>query len=187
MRTLSALALASITIACSGTGPVTEGGPASAGQNLTESCEGPIRCTAASTETSATLHRDPKGSGCVVQGATLLAGGTVEGNADASWTGDADTVRVCQGSSCFTCARSDGPPPPASGGATAKEKSCEGSVYCPSSPPCSTVRGCSLRSNYHYDGRGNVSYVDYSCDGSATPCSSMTTSESCEQQVCRWE
>jgi hypothetical protein len=187
MRTLSALAFVSITVACSGTAPASETSPSSLSQNLLDSCEGAVRCLAGSTETWATLHRAADGSGCVVQGATLRDGGTVEGNTGASWTSEAETVRVCQGPSCFTCRRSAEPPPGASSKATPKEKSCKGSVSCPSSPPCSNVRGCSLHTNYHYDGNGNVSYTDYSCTGSAASCSSMFTADSCEGQGCHWE
>lgn len=193
MRILSALAFASITIACSGTGPVTDASPSSAGsaasamQTLTDSCEGRVKCLAGSTETWATLHRDAKRTGCVVQGATLLPGGTVEGNAEASWTSEADDVRVCQGPSCFTCKRSDGAAPDTSTVKGPKEKACKGSAYCPSSPPCSDVRGCNLHVEYRYDGKGNVVGYDNTCIGSAEPCSEMTNSVACESQGCRWE
>jgi hypothetical protein len=186
MRTLSIFAFTSITVACSGSAPANDTTSSNARQTLTASCEGPIRCKAGSTETSATLHRNPAGTGCVVQAATLLAGGAVEDNPEATWTDDADTVRVCQATSCFTCARSDGSPP-ASGTAKPKTKSCHGSASCPGSPPCADVRGCNLHTNYHYDGRGNVSYTDYSCDGPAAPCDAMSSAESCKRQGCSWE
>jgi hypothetical protein len=191
MRTLLALAFAyafaSLAIACSDSAPACEPGFSTASQNLASSCDGQVQCTAGSTETSATLRRDANGNGCTVQGTTLLPGGTVEGNADASWTGDADTVRVCQGPSCFTCRRSEGTEPGPSSAAKPKEKSCKGSSSCPSSPPCSEVRGCSLRTHYRYDEKGNVSNTEYSCDGAAADCSSMSTMDSCERQGCRWE
>lgn len=187
MRILGTVALALVLVACSGsssspstttTGQLSEG--------ITEACNAAMRCTAGSTITSTTLRRDASGAGCVLQGVTLLPGGGVEGNAEASWTADAESVRVCQGESCFTCEPSDGTPAN-SGTPSPKKKACKGYSSCPSYPPCGIILGCNLHSNYHYDGSGNVSYVDYSCDGSARSCDSMSGEESCRSQGCRWE
>ncbi len=190
MRIPCVLSFAFVVGACSGSSPDASSGTAlgGAGQELTASCEGAVQCRAGTTETSASLRRDATGSGCIVQGTTLLPGGSVEGDADGAWTSDAASVRVCHGPSCFTCERPDAPPPDASAGKSrVKDRSCHGVVACPSSPPCASVLGCYLHSHYHYDGMGNVSYVDYSCDGSATPCSEMTTADACQSQGCRWE
>lgn len=189
MRILGPLALALVLVACSGSATTSSTTTAAVGQGITEACAGAVRCTAGATVTSTTLRHDASGAGCIVQGTTLLPGGGVEGNDEASWTEDSESIRVCQGDSCFTCKLSDGTP--AQGGektGSPKEKSCKGSSSsCPSSPPCASVRGCYLHSNYHYDGRGNVSYIDYSCEGSAASCDSMSTEESCRSQGCRWE
>ncbi|CAN5881733.1 hypothetical protein BH11MYX4_BH11MYX4_54750 [soil metagenome] len=183
-----ALSLSLVVVACSGSSTTSSTTSAAIGQGITGACDGAVRCTAGATVTSTTLRHDASGEGCVVQGTTLLPGGGVEGSDEASWTEDSVSVRVCQADSCFTCERSDGTP--AKGGeteASPKQKACKGYSSCPSSPPCSGVRGCYLHSHYHYDGRGNVSYVDYSCEGSASSCSEMSTEESCRSQGCRWE
>ncbi len=186
------------TAACSAGGESAGGGTmdppgtnGSTDMGLVSHCAGDYLCTYNGTVTPTTLVRE--GSQCMAGKVTLSADGvaTTPDGSKLEWHGDRNAFSICEGSACMSCKNTtpvSAAPPSPSGGSAAPSGTCTGYLSCNASPPCGPA-GCYMHTHYHYDGNGNVSYTDYSCDGSpSSQCEDNHYESTCKATPgCTWK
>jgi hypothetical protein len=151
---------------------------------LVSACQGSYTCAFADGTSLSTKLSQQEGK-CFAGKMALNPDGSTS-SSDIGWKGDRNTFSLCSGADCATC-NNDAPVSAPSKPSTSGGKKCVGSLSCSSSPPCGPV-GCNMNSHYHYDGKGNVSYVDYSCSGSPSrTCDEYGGEDTCVKVGCRWE
>jgi len=186
--------------ACSAGGESAGGGTmdspganGSTDMGLVTHCAGDYLCTYDGTVTPTTLARE--GGQCMAGKVALSPGGvaTTPDGGKLDWRGDRNAFSICEGSACMSC-KNTAPVTAtpsgsgSSGGSAAPSGTCTGHLSCNSSPPCGPV-GCYMHTHYHYDGKGNVSYTDYSCDGSpSSDCEDNHYESTCKATPgCTWK
>ncbi len=189
------------TAACSAGGESAGGGtmdsPGAASgttdMGLVTHCAGDYLCTYDGAVTPTTLERE--GGKCMAGKVSLSPDGvaTMPDGTKLDWRGDRNAFSICEGSACMNCKNTSPVTAPASGssssgGGAAASGSCTGHLSCNSSPPCGPL-GCNMHTHYHYDGSGNVSYTDYSCDGSpSSQCEDNHYESTCKATSgCTWK
>jgi hypothetical protein len=150
---------------------------------LVSACDGSYTCAFPDGTSLSTKLSQQEGK-CFAGKMALNPDGSTS-SSDVQWNGDRNTFSLCSGSDCATC-NNDAPVSAPSNPAATGGKKCVGSLSCNSSPPCGPT-GCRMDTHYHYDGKGNVSYVSYSCSGSPSRTCDGYGEADCAKKGCRWE
>jgi len=95
-----------------------------------------------------------------------------------TWSGDAATFSICEGSECISCALPSESSAPTGGKCTGSPRACSslGAGTC-------TLDGCSFSSRVLWNGD-----IEFECSGSARSCQNYSSKGLCERQTgCGWK
>jgi hypothetical protein len=166
------------------------GAGAAQDMGLVSHCDGTYDCSYNGSSVVTHVQRD--GDRCMAGQTELTADGVAKSSSGTmTWRGDRNAFTLCAGSACIACKNqspvSAAPAASSSGGSASPSGKCTGSLSCNGSPPCGPL-GCYMHTHYHYDGKGNVSYTDYTCEGSpSNRCEDYSSESTCKSSGCTWK